>query len=370
MSLTDDLLALLELPTSVPADSVQPDAAEIATLVAEGVVPHLEQRHPTEIRRHEHGEVAARFGPEGDDGIVLFAYVVTQHGDPRDDTPTVIGNGSTMRVRGRGAAQCKGAFASALAALSELPELRRPVWLAVNTEGSSSHGGSRRLLDDLGLAASAGIVLTGTDLAISRANRGRVDVVIRIGGETCHSSQPSLGSNPFDRLPEVLDLLRRSVTPPEDPTLGVATVTPFAIRAEPVAPHTIPQALFVSVDRRLLPGESPDVAVASIRDALRGVDDVNVTGGASMLAASVPERAPIIDALAVGVAAAGRTRKIVTSRHTFDAGYACSIGIPTPMFGPGRRRFGPDMLEPESVAVADCEAGAIALRTAIEQICC
>jgi acetylornithine deacetylase/succinyl-diaminopimelate desuccinylase-like protein len=226
--------------------------------------------------------VAARFGPEGDDGIVLFASVVVQHGDPRDDTPTVIGNGGAMQVRGWGATPCKGVFASALAALSGLPELRRPVWLAVSTEGSSSHGGSRRLLDDLDLRASAGIVLTGTDLAISRANRGRIDVVIRIRGETCHSSQPSLGSNPFDRLPEILDLLRRLVTPPEGRTLGLATVTPFAIRHSPFAirhspfairhssragarhPPLIPQALFVCVDRRLLPGESPDVAIASV----------------------------------------------------------------------------------------------------------
>jgi hypothetical protein len=140
-----------------------------------------------------------------------------------------------MQVRGWGATPCKGVFASALAALSGLPELRRPVWLAVSTEGSSSHGGSRRLLDDLDLRASAGIVLTGTDLAISRANRGRIDVVIRIRGETCHSSQPSLGSNPFDRLPEILDLLRRLVTPPEGRTLGLATVTPFAIRHSPFA---------------------------------------------------------------------------------------------------------------------------------------
>lgn len=370
MSLTNDLLALLELPTWVPGGSVEPEAARIATLVEEGVVPLIEQRRPTEMRRHDHGEVAARFGPEGDDGLVLFAYVVAQHGDPSQDTPTVIGGESGLQVRGRGAAQCKGAFASALGALAELPELRRPVWLAVNTEGSSSHGGSRRLLEDLELRASAGIVLTGTDLAISRGNRGRVDVMIRIGGEACHSSQPSLGNNPFDRLPEVLERVRLAATPPQDPTLGPATVTPFAIRSEPVAPHTIPAALVVTVDRRLLPGESPDEAVASIRDALRGVDELEVGAGASMLPALVPEGSPIIEALAAGVAASGRTPAVVTSQNTFDAGHACSIGIPTPMFGPGRRRFGSDMVEPESVAVDDCERGTMALRKTIEQICC
>ncbi len=370
MSLADDLLALLDLPTWVPAGSVEPDAAQIATLVEDGIVPRIEQRQPTEIRRHDHGDVAARFGPEGDDGLVLFAYVVAQHGDPSQDAPTVIQDEAGLVVRGRGAAQCKGAFASALAALRDLPDLRRPVWLAVNTEGSSSHGGSRRLLDGLGLRASAGIVLTGTDLAVSRANRGRVDVVIHIGGKACHSSQPSLGRNPFDRLPEVLDRVRGVATPPEDPVLGAATLTPFAIRVEPVAPHTIPQTLIVTVDRRLLPGESPDRAVVAIRRALNGIDDVTVSAGASMLPAVVPADAPIIEALSAGVAASGRQPEIVIGRNTFDAGYACSVGIPTPMFGPGRRRFGPDMVEPEAIALADCESAAVALRTAIERICC
>ena len=371
MSLTTDLVQLLELPTWVPAGAVEPDAAHVATLVDDGVVPLLQRRAPSEIRRHDHGDVAARYGPEGDDGILLMAYIVAQHGDPADDVPAVLGEGSATRVRGRGAAQCKGALASALAAIDDLPgDLRRPVWVAINTEGSSSHGGSRRLLDDLEVRAGAGVVLTGTDLKISRANRGRVDVVIRIGGVACHSSQPALGANPFDRLPEVLARVRSIRLPPDHAELGSATVVPFAIRAEPVAPHTIPGELVVTLDRRLLPGESPTAAVDSVREALDSIEDVSVMAGRTMLPASVAADAPIVTALSAGLRAADRPTDVVTSSHTFDAGYPCSLGIPTPMFGPGRRRFGPDMVEPESVSVRDCDAAASTLSTAIERLCC
>ncbi len=55
---------------------------------------------------------------------------------------------------GQGANQNKGPMASALAALAIRPDaLQRPVLLAVNTEGMSSHGGSGRVIDDLGVAA-------------------------------------------------------------------------------------------------------------------------------------------------------------------------------------------------------------------------
>lgn len=370
MSLTADLLQLLELPTWVPTGAIEPDAVHVATLVDDGVVPLLRRRGPSEVRRHEHGDVAARYGPQGDDGILLMSYVVAQHGDPSDDVPALLHDADTSVVRGRGAAQCKGAMAAALAAIDDLPgDLRRPVWLAVNTEGSSSHGGSRRLLDDLGVRAGAGVVLTGTDLRISRANRGRVDVVIRISGTPCHSSQPSLGSNPFDLLPEVLGRLGDIAVPHEVAGSGPATITPFAIRAEPVAPHTIPGAIVVTVDRRLLPGEAADSAVGAVRDTLHDLDEVDVSAGQTMLPASVAADAPIVDALCGGLVRARRPAAVVTSSHTFDAGYACSVGIPTPMFGPGRRRFGPNMVEPESVSVRDCDAAAVAIRAAIEQLC-
>jgi succinyl-diaminopimelate desuccinylase len=67
-----------------------------------------------------------------------------------------------------------------------------------------------------------------------------------------------------------------------------------------------------------------------------------------------------------GVQAAGRASGTVYSRNTFDAGYPCRVGIPTVMFGPGRRRFGGDgLLADDAVAVDDCLVAAAAIRSAI-----
>lgn len=370
LSLEADLLHLLALPTWVTADGGEPGRHEVATLIREGVVPLLERRQPDEIRRHPYGDVAARFGPDNDEGLVLIAYVVAQHGAPDDRHPALVGSKDDRRVLGRGAAQCKGALAAALTAIDLLQHrLRRPMWLAVNAEGSSSHDGSRRLLGELGVRGRAGVVLAGTDLRISRGNRGRADVVVRIDGIGCHSSQPDLGSNPFDRLGEVLVRLGDVHLPDPHPDLGPATMTPFAVRAEPVAPHTVPSALILTIDRRLLPGEEPAAAVSEVVRALRGVPGVRVSTGRTMLPAWVDAADPVIRALADGLRAAGRPEDVVVSRHTFDAGYACSVGMPTAMFGPGRRQFGPGLLEPEEVRIDDCNAAAAAIAATVATLC-
>jgi hypothetical protein len=56
--------------------------------------------------------------------------------------------------------------------------------------------------------------------------------------------------------------------------------------------------------------------------------------------------------------------------NAFDAGYACSKGIPTPMYGPGKRGFaGASLVGSDAVALGDCEAAAVAYGHAIERLC-
>jgi acetylornithine deacetylase len=170
-------------------------------------------------------------------------------------------------------------------------------------------------------------------------------------------------------LPAVLDRLAAIALPPPHPHLGDASMTPFAIRSEPIAPHTIPAIVEVSVDRRLLPGESPQAAVAAVAAALRSIRGVEVFGGRFMLPADVEPDDTIIAALTDGLHAAGRAAEVTVSAHTFDAGYACDRGMPTPMFGPGRRQFGAALLAPEEVLVDDCSAAGVALATAVDRLC-
>jgi hypothetical protein len=89
-----------------------------------------------------------------------------------------------------------------------------------------------------------------------------------------------------------------------------------------------------------------------------------------MKPALVDRDAPVVAALQQGLERAGRAGETFFSLNAFDAGYACSKGIPTPMFGPGKRRFsGEGLTGADAVAIEDCLAGAASIAHAIEVLC-
>lgn len=375
--LIDNLLELLTTPTEVPfgQHEIQPGDARIAAAVSDVVLPMVERLEPDDVQRHPAGDLLVRFGPVRDDGLLVQSYIVSQHGNLMDQPHGAVledGGAGGPIAYGQGANQNKGPMAAALTALAMRPHsLRKPVYLAVNTEGRSSHDGSRRIIDDLGARAAAAVLAFATDLKISLGNRGRVDVHILIAGSSCHSSQPALGINPLARSADVIAALRKAELPPAHPQLGPATATPYQLSFTPIAPHTIPAQGKLLVDRRLLPGEDPKVAVDALRAELTNTLDyrVEVTSGATMLPAEVSSDHPIVLSLQHYLernASAGGT---MFSRNTFDAGYGCTIGIPTVMFGPGRRSFGKDVVAAEAVPIDDCWTAAQALAGAISDFC-
>jgi acetylornithine deacetylase/succinyl-diaminopimelate desuccinylase-like protein len=230
------------------------------------------------------------------------------------------------------------------------------------------------VLDGLGVRAAWGIVAFGTDLRVSLGNRGRVDVQVTVAGRSSHSSQPWLGTNPIEGAADVIGALRSIPTVDPHPHLGPATVTPFAISCFPVAPHTIPERATISVDRRLLPGGSAEDAVSEIREHLtRELPDTSlvVEVGESMLPAEVDPHSPVVTSLLEGIErASDRPGETFWSLNAFDAGYACARGIPTPMFGPGKRAFaGAGLTGVDLVHLADCEIAAGAIAHAIRRLC-
>ena len=373
------LVELLRADTQVPfgETEIAPGDPNIVAVVNDIVMPHLEAMQPDEIRRHDLGDVAVRFGPEGDDGLLIQTYIVSQHANLMEGEDGSIVDGSAFgldgeAVVGRGATQNKGPMAAALVALRARPEtLKRPVWFTVNLEGRSSHGGSSRILDDLGVKARQGIVAFGTDLRVSLGNRGRVDIEVRVKGASSHSSQPWLGKNPIETAADIIVALRDAPLPDDDARLGPATATPYLFACYPVAPHTIPEEVRIVVDRRLLPEETPETAVNGVRSHLSAIDGVEIDRGVAMLPAAVAEDAPVVAALLEGTERAGRRpAETFWSMNAFDAGYACSKGIPTPMYGPGKRGFaGASLVGSDAVALGDCEAAAVAYGHAIERLC-
>lgn len=364
--LTETLLTLLRTDTSVPRGSTEilPGDARLKDAVHTTVLPLIEEMGPAEIRVHDDGDVAARFGPAGDNGLLLQTYLVSQHGNLMEAPHQArVVDGAAI---GQGANQNKGPMAAAFDAVRTLGELTRPVWLTVNTEGRSSHGGSRRILDGLGVRAAHGIVAFGTDLRVSLGNRGRVDVRVAVHGASAHSSQPDLGRNPIPPAAAVVDALATLPLPDPHPDLGPAAATAYQFVCEPIAPHTIPSSVNVVIDRRLLPGEDAESATKALRSHVESVwADLEVLEDVSMLPTLVAADAPVVAALT----GAGDRVSTMWSRNCFDAGYSCSLGIPTVMFGPGRRDFGGGVTAAESVSVADCRRAAAILSSAAATLC-
>ena len=377
----DVLVDVLRAPSQVPIGQteIQPGDATIAAVVSDIVLPHIEQLRPAELRQHPAGDVAARFGPSGDGGLLLQTYIVSQHANLMEagKSGTVVTEDGLMRahILGQGASQNKGALAAALTVLRVLPEdLDQPVWLTVNTEGKSSHDGSRRILDDLGVRAASGILAIGTDLRVSLGNRGRVDVKLTVEGQSSHSSQPWLGSNPIEDAADVVRCLRTLPLPDKHAVFGPVSATPYQFVCHPVSPHTIPSNVRLVIDRRLLPGESPAAAVEALRVHLaREVPNaqLGVEMGEIMLPAMVTDDSPVVTALREGLFSRGVSGDVTFwSMNTFDAGYACSKGIPTVMFGPGCRRFtGNEMLGDDSVSIADMWTAVEVMRGVIGSLC-
>jgi acetylornithine deacetylase/succinyl-diaminopimelate desuccinylase-like protein len=141
--------------------------------------------------------------------------------------------------------------------------------------------------------------------------------------------------------------------------------------AEPIAPHTVPGCVQVVVDVRLLPGHSPAEAVETVRAHLAAAGvAAQVAAGSAMLPAEVPPGHPLVLAMAAAAeSVTGKPAAQVWSTNTFDAGYGCAHGIPTVMFGPGRRRFDAGITAAESVTLADCRAAADILAETISAIC-
>jgi acetylornithine deacetylase/succinyl-diaminopimelate desuccinylase-like protein len=139
------------------------------------------------------------------------------------------------------------------------------------------------------------------------------------------------------RIMQALEALDLGV--PDHPAFGPATLTPTAIESSPRATHTVPDAVRMTFDRRLLPGESPQAAFAAIARAavLDAPWTVEHRLGPVMYPNEIALDGPLFAALRAAHAAAGLPPPASAYLNfALDAGYFGRNGIEAVMLGPGR----------------------------------
>ncbi len=349
VSVEQILRPLLETP-SEQTDLFEDDP-QIRSFLQTVVAPQLE-RLGLHTTSDEAGNVVCEIGGGDAPGLVLFCYAMTHPAGRMVDpfvASRIVGADGATRLRGRGASEQMGALAAAVlaagAVAEQVADLAGPLVLCVSPAGETGrHDTARSFLAGYGerSAPAACIVGIGTDNAICVANKGRVDATIRVAGLAGHSSMPWRTKNAIEGARRVLACLDGIALAGDHPHLGQPTLTPTAVHSSPNATHTVPDRVEITIDRRLLPGDDPEEALADIREAVEGIDgwDIELEPGPLMYPSDVAPDSPFVEVLRAAFAAAGHPDPPLTYSHgCIDAGLFSSRGIPAVMLGAGEQEM-------------------------------
>lgn len=348
--LVQTLSRLARVPTDVPLGFetlIEPDHPKLVHYVQDVLRPELVRIGARDLIDAPGNNLIARWG-SGQSGRVLLIqnYTPAQHHNLMKEP--LSGKVATARrygvdetaVFGQGVSQAKAHQAVMLTVLKLFHEggtkLGGRLYWAINNEGRSSHACTEAILGVLDQKPDFGIIQIGTGLKLSLGNRGRVDIDIHVQGNAAHSSTPQEGLSALEATNEIFNRLKRLTWPDRHPLLGGRQAIIYKVKYEPVAPHTLPSDAYITVDRRLLPGDDPDAATEEVRQVIGDLSPYRVTveRGVYMLPALVDPDHPGVKALQAAHKSAVRSElETVYGQGTFDAGGLCTQGVPTVMYG-------------------------------------
>jgi acetylornithine deacetylase/succinyl-diaminopimelate desuccinylase family protein len=353
----DDVLDQLARCVAVPSPTPPGDAAEVADWVAEWAA-----EFGATIERQPVWDGAANvlvtlhFGPGPRLVFNSHMDVVDPSGQTWATQPyqPVIAGG---RMSGRGTCDAKGSLVAMLAAMERLAAqpggLTGELLLTAVVAEEAGGLGSLRLVRD-GFTADAAVVGEPTGLRVARAHKGTYMKRLRFLGTAAHSASPWLGHNAVADAAAFVaatEAETRRLAEYPHPALGPATMTVTTIAGGNFQ-NTVPATAELTVDRRLVPGETHadcDRELAELLDRLASERPGMNVEPPEVVVATVPsETAPdqrIVRSALAAVAQAGRP---AAQAGGFNAGCDMSklvgAGVPTVICGPGdlAQAHGPD----------------------------
>ena len=255
-------------------------------------------------------------------------------------------------IYGRGTCDMKCNVAAAAFAVGVLRRagiaLRGDIVLVADiAEEIDSPDGVKSVIES-GVTADYGLSVEATRLGVYLGHRGKVEYELTVAGRTSHSSEPSRGVNAiYLAQPLIAALREHAASLPEDPVMGGATLAVTQIASSPSGGvPVVPDRCVVRVDRRYLPGETPDQVSleleALVSRLAREVDgfacDVSLVNHYPLM------HIPPDHAL---VAAARAARRLVRDddpapaawRFGVNGTFMAAAGIPTVGLGPGDEAY-------------------------------
>lgn len=184
---------------------------------------------------------------------------------------------------------------------------------------------------------------------VALGEKGGSPTRIRIWGRTAHGALPWEGVNAIEAAAEIIVALRREYWPVIatrtseyfHPSSGSVNLFSGGVKS-----NVVPDQAELMVDRRLVPGEEPAVALAELREvaeqAVADFPGVRIEvdefwpGGAATL--TDPE-SPLVQAMAGANATLGLSTNLRGFSMATDGRFWARTGVPTIIYGPGDPRL-------------------------------
>jgi acetylornithine deacetylase len=261
------------------------------------------------------------------------------------------------RLYGRGACDVKGGMAAMIAAVARLAKERPPgmptIVLACTVNEECGFSGARALVELCrGQAGSllprrpdAAVVAEPTELDVVVAHKGVVRWRCYARGRAAHSAHPEQGENAIYKMGRALTGLQQY----QNEIVGTLRVHPLCGRPTlsvgtiegGVGVNVVPDHCVIQIDRRLLPGESPEIAIRHVAEYLKQQTGLALEHDPPFmqgLPLSDEQNGPLAERLSAVVAeVTGQCRRTAVAYAT-DAAFFAAAGIPTVVCGPGSIR--------------------------------
>ncbi len=248
------------------------------------------------------------------------------------------------RLYGRGAYDMKGGLAACMVAIAEAKKhnLRGDVILTAVVDEEHASLGTSTVIETV--HAEAAIVAEFTELQLILAHKGFAWFEIETTGRAAHGSRPDLGVDAIAHMGRVLvaleELDRSLRSGPPHPLLGTGSLHAGLIGGGQEV-SSYPEHCRLSVERRTLPGESPEEVEAALVKLLRrqswhdAAFRASLENGLRRAPLEVAEEAPIAQAVQRAARLVlGQPAPVAGVPFWTDAAILSAAGIPALLFGP------------------------------------
>jgi succinyl-diaminopimelate desuccinylase len=226
-----------------------------------------------------------------------------------------------------------------------------------------------------GIRAEYGISSESTSLAVYLGHRGKIQVDVRVVGRSSHASTPADGVNAvFAAIPFLQAIEAMPAGLPSDELFGQGTITVTGVTSEPIPElAVVPSSCTIRVDRRYIPGETPESCVAEIAAVVGQVTAETGTEATVELAGvyplmSIDRDHPLVrEGIAAVTAVTGKEPRIGAWRFGVNATFMSEAGIPTIGIGPGNEDFA--HTRDEHVPVDELVSASRVYAKLIERLC-